>query len=67
LTSSNIRLRTDFIQALENGAEFLLIFDDGSFSDSGTSLVSELFQRIPKSVLAKNFRTDVSAFNNIRM
>jgi len=40
-------------QALETGAEFLLIFDDGSFSDSGTSLVSELFQRIPKSVLAK--------------
>lgn len=53
------------IQALDDGAEFLLIFDDGSFSDSGTSLVSELFERMPKSVLAKNFRTDVSAFDNL--
>lgn len=53
------------IQALEDGAEFLLIFDQGSFSDSGTSLVSEMFERIPKSVLAKNFRTDVSAFDNL--
>ena len=53
------------IQAFSDGAEFLLIFDDGSFSDSGTSLVSELFERNPKEVLAKNFQTDVSAFDEL--
>lgn len=53
------------IQASQEGVEFLLIFDDGSFSEDGTSLVSELFERNPKSVLAKNFRTDTSAFDKI--
>lgn len=53
------------IQALEDGAEFLLIFNDGAFSESGTALVSELFERNPKSVLAKNFRTDVSSFDDL--
>jgi oxalate decarboxylase family bicupin protein len=53
------------IQASQVGCEFLLVFDDGSFSEDGTSLVSELFERNPKSVLAKNFRTDTSAFDNI--
>ena len=53
------------IQALDKGVEFLLVFDDGSFSEDGTSLASELFLRNPKSVLAKNFRTDVSAFTNL--
>ena len=53
------------IQASELGCEFLLVFDDGSFSEDGTSLVSELFERNPKSVLAKNLRTDTSAFDKI--
>nr|POE56417.1 oxalate decarboxylase oxdc [Quercus suber] len=53
------------IQAFDDGVEFLLVFDDGSFSEDNTGLVSELFQRNPKSVLAKNLRVDVSAFDNI--
>ncbi|KAF2095187.1 Bicupin, oxalate decarboxylase/oxidase, partial [Rhizodiscina lignyota] len=53
------------IQAKEYGVEFLLVFDDGSFSEDNTFLVSELFERNPKSVLAKNFRTDVSAFDDL--
>lgn len=53
------------IQASEQGCEFLLVFDDGSFSEDETFLVSELFERNPKSVLAKNFRTDTSAFDKI--
>lgn len=53
------------IQASPEGVEFLLVFDEGSFSEDGTSLVSELFERIPKSVLAKNLRTDTSAFDKI--
>lgn len=53
------------IQALDGGVEFLLVFDDGSFSEDGTFLVSELFERNPKQILAKNFRTDVDAFKNL--
>lgn len=53
------------IQASQAGCEFLIVFDDGSFSEDGTALVSELFERNPKSVLAKNFRTDTSAFDKI--
>lgn len=53
------------IQAFGDGVEFLLIFDDGTFSEDNTFLVSELFERNPKEVLAKNFRTDVSSFDNL--
>lgn len=53
------------IQASQAGVEFLLVFDDGSFSEDGTALVSELFERNPKSVLAKDLRTDTSAFDKI--
>lgn len=53
------------IQAFGDGVEFLLVFDEGDFSEDNTFLVSELFERNPKSVLAKNLRTDTSSFNNI--
>ncbi|TEY39081.1 hypothetical protein BOTCAL_0468g00110 [Botryotinia calthae] len=53
------------IQALDEGCEFLLIFDDGDFSEDGTFLVSEMFLRNPKSVLSKNFQTPVSSFDNL--
>ena len=53
------------IQALENGVEFLLVFDEGDFSEDATFLVSELFLRNPKSVLAKDLQVDVSAFDNL--
>ncbi|KAK5120624.1 hypothetical protein LTR85_005982 [Meristemomyces frigidus] len=53
------------IQAMESGVEFLLVFDDGSFSEDNTFLVSELFERNPTSVLAKDLRVDTSAFDNL--
>jgi len=53
------------IQALEEGCEFLLVFDDGSFSETSTFLVSDWFRFLPKEVLAKNFQVDESAFDNI--
>ncbi|APA12215.1 hypothetical protein SS1G_10796 [Sclerotinia sclerotiorum 1980 UF-70] len=53
------------IQALDEGCEFLLIFDDGDFSEDGTFLVSEMFLRNPKSVLSKNFQTPVSSFDKL--
>jgi len=53
------------IQTLEAGCEFLLVFDQGNFDESGTFLASELFERMPREVLAKNFRTDVSSFEGL--
>ena len=52
------------IQALGEGTEFLLVFDSGTFSEENTFLATELFLRTPKSVLAKDLRTDVSAFKD---
>jgi oxalate decarboxylase family bicupin protein len=38
-----------------NGTEFLLIFDDGNFSEDSTFLLTEWLAHTPKSVLSKNF------------
>lgn len=54
------------IQALDEGCEFLLVFDDGSFSEDGTFLASELFLRNPKEDLSKNLQTTISAFENLQ-
>jgi oxalate decarboxylase len=43
------------IQGLEGGCEFLLVFDDGSFSENATFLISDWFLHTPRDVLAKNF------------
>lgn len=53
------------IQALDEGTEFLLVFDNGSFSEDATFLASELFIRQPKEVLSKNFKAPVSDFDNL--
>ena len=53
------------IQAFEDGCEFLLVFSEGDFSEDNIFLVSELFERNPKEVLAKNFRTGVSTFDKL--
>ncbi|KAJ5233066.1 hypothetical protein N7468_006022 [Penicillium chermesinum] len=53
------------IQALEAGVEFLLVFDDGAFSEDNTFLASEVFLHTPKSVLAQDLGVDVSAFKNL--
>jgi oxalate decarboxylase len=52
------------IQALEE-CEFLLVFDDGNFSENQTFLVTDWFAHTPKHVLAKNFGVPESAFANI--
>ncbi|WP_424534134.1 oxalate decarboxylase family bicupin [Sphaerisporangium viridialbum] len=44
-----------YIQALDEGVEFLLVFDDGGFSENSTFMMSDWFAHTPKSVLAKNF------------
>jgi oxalate decarboxylase len=44
------------IQGLSpDGAEFLLVFDDGNFSEFATVLLSDWMAHTPKDVLAKNF------------
>lgn len=53
------------IQGLEEGCEFLLIFDDGQFSENSTFSISDWFAHTPKEVLAKNFGVPESAFDQI--
>ncbi|KAI8980127.1 oxalate decarboxylase [Trametes punicea] len=48
-----------------NGAEFLLVFDDGAFSEDSTFLLTDWLAHVPKEVLAKNFQTSISAFDHI--
>ena len=55
------------IQGLEEGCEFLLVFDNGSFSENETFLITDLFKHTPRDVLAKNFGVPEAAFANIPM
>jgi oxalate decarboxylase len=38
-----------------DGCEFLLVFDDGSFDEDDTFLLTDWFKHIPEEVLGKNF------------
>jgi oxalate decarboxylase len=50
------------IQGLNpDGAEFLLVFDDGNFSEYATVLLSDWMAHTPKDVLAKNFGVQQSS------
>jgi oxalate decarboxylase len=53
------------IQGLDGGCEFLLVFDDGNFSENETFLISDWFVHTPRDVLAQNFGVPVSAFDDI--
>ncbi len=53
------------IQGLEDGCEFLLVFDDGHFSDLSTFSISDWFAHTPKDVLSSNFGVPTSAFQQI--
>ena len=50
------------IQGLAEGCEFLLVFDDGHFSENETFLISEWFAHTPREVLAKNFGVATESF-----
>jgi oxalate decarboxylase len=50
------------IQGLKEGCEFLLVFDDGNFSEFDTFMVTDWMDHTPRSVLAKNFAVPQSAF-----
>ncbi|KAH9928870.1 oxalate decarboxylase [Fomitopsis serialis] len=49
----------------EGGSEFLLIFDNGDFSDGSTFLLTDWLAHTPKEVIAKNFGTSLAAWNDI--
>ena len=54
------------IQGLNpDGCEFMLVFDDGNFSESETVLLSDAIGHLPPEVLAKNFAVDQQAFENV--
>jgi oxalate decarboxylase len=53
------------IQGLEEGCEFLLVFDDGNFSENETFLITDWFAHTPRDVLARNFGVPESAFDNL--
>lgn len=53
------------VQGLEEGVEFLLVFDDGNFSENETFLISDWFAHTPREVLAKNFGVSEAAFANL--
>jgi oxalate decarboxylase len=53
------------IQGLDDdGCEFLLVFDDGSFDENNTFLISDWFKHTPSDVLAKNFGAPASSFGH---
>lgn len=49
----------------DDGCEFLLVFDDGNFSEDSTFLLTDWFAHTPREVLAKNFGVSEIAFANI--
>lgn len=53
------------IQGLDGGCEFLLVFDNGNFSENETLLITEFMAHMPRSVLAKNFGISANHFTNI--
>ena len=48
-----------------NGSEFLLVFDDGKFSEDDTTLLSAWLRHTPPGVLAKNWQVPQSAVQKI--
>src|SRR5258708_6937147 len=53
------------LQGLEDGCEFLLVFDDGNFSENETFLLPDWLKHTPRTVLAQNFGVPQAAFANL--
>ena len=54
------------IQGLDpDGTEFMLVFDDGTFSEQETVLLSDSMAHLPPDVLAKNFGVEQQAIANL--
>jgi oxalate decarboxylase len=54
------------IQGLNpDGCEFMLVFDDGEFSESETVLLSDAMAHLPPAVLSKNFGVSEQALRDL--
>ena len=54
------------IQGLDpDGTEFMLVFDDGDFSESETVLLSDSMAHLPPEILSKNFGVAEMALKNL--
>src|SRR6266853_1638895 len=54
------------IQGLDpDGTEFMLVFDDGNFSESETVLLSDAMAHLPRDILSKNFGVAEAALKNV--
>ncbi|WP_323836426.1 cupin domain-containing protein [Photorhabdus africana] len=54
------------IQALEDGAHFILTFDNGHFSEFGTFSITDWITHMPKEVLEKSVNMPASVFSKIK-
>lgn len=52
------------LKGLDEGVEFILVFDDGGFSENSTFSITDWFAHTPKDVLAKNFDIPESYFED---
>lgn len=41
------------------------VFDSGSFDEDGTFLITDWLSHVPKEVIAKNFQTSISTFDEL--
>ncbi|KAB5591242.1 Oxalate decarboxylase [Ceratobasidium theobromae] len=48
-----------------DGCEFLLVLDNGSFSEDSTFQLTDWMAHVPKEVLAKNFQVNITKFEHI--
>lgn len=48
-----------------DGCEFLLVFDDGKFSEFDTFLITDWFEHTPREILAKNLGKPQSTFDPV--
>jgi oxalate decarboxylase len=54
------------IQGLEpDGCEFLLVFDNGNFSEGNTTLLTDWLRHVPREVLAKNWGVPDKALDDL--
>jgi len=54
------------IQALEEGAHFILTFDNGHFSEFGTFSITDWITHMPKEVLEKSINMPASIFSKTK-
>jgi oxalate decarboxylase family bicupin protein len=47
------------------GSEFILVFDDGAFSEDSTFLLTDWLSHVPAEVIQKNFQANPAAFSHI--